>query len=168
MRRAIAGLFVVLILCTAGWLFAQVLRRPQALSTGDTIPTLSYHAPSRPAAALRADGAAPTLVMLFHSKCGHCHFQLDQMNAAVDRFADARVFLFTTEDSLPTREVQERWGRLYGASNVTWGTVAADDFQKDFGVLATPAIFTFDPQGKLLRKIQGEAKVDFLVEALRG
>lgn len=166
MRRAVAGLFLLLILCTGGWLVAQVLR-PEALATGGAMPSLTYQA-SGAAATLRPSATTPTAVLLFHSKCSHCHYQLDQLDRELEKLGDARLYLFTTEDSLPAGEMRTRWKRLAAAPNVVWGTVRAADFEREFGVLSTPVTFAFGPEGRLLERIIGEARVDYLAAALRG
>lgn len=167
LRRVTAAAFAVLLLATAGWVVAQVLRAPAPIADGGALPALAYRSPGGDGVLAPAPGT-PQMVMLFHSRCGHCHYQLGLLDRELDRLSGARLFLVTTEDSLPSREIRERWPRLADAPNVTWATVDAGAWKREFGVTSTPATFVFGRDGRLRRTIRGEAKIDFLLESLHG
>jgi hypothetical protein len=167
MRRVMAGVFLLAVLATGGWVAAQAMR-PEVLPVSASIPPIQYHPAGGAPRRLQAAERIPTMVILFHSQCGHCHQELDLLNRDLAALGPVKLVLLTGEDTLPTRAIHARWRNLAAAPNVEWGTVRREDFSRGFGVLSTPAIFAFGPDGRLRRKVVGEAKLEFLAAALRG
>lgn len=167
MRRVVAGVFLLAVLATGGWVAGQALR-PEVLPVASPVPSLEYRPAGAAPRQLAAADGTPTVVMLFHSQCGHCHAELDALERDPGALGPARIVLLTQEDTLPATLIHARWPRLAAAPRVEWGTVRAAEFKRDFGVLATPAFFLFGTDGRLRRKVMGEARPQFLAAALRG
>lgn len=161
MRRVLATLFVLLLIGTGGWLVAKT-SRSDALTPGDRLPAITAAAPAGELAV--RTGPHGAVVILFHSRCGHCHAQLDRM-AAHAASLSGPIYLLTSEDSLPTADMNGRWSRLTAHPDVQWATVDPDLFLREFGTLVTPAVFVFGPDGRLVRKFRGEVKLELLSPA---
>jgi hypothetical protein len=161
MRRVLAAVFLLVILGTGAALAARSTR-PSPLLAGGAMPALSYRDAMGRQQALAATPAG-TVVMLFHSRCTHCHAQLDRLDRELPRLGATRLVLLTTEDSVSGAEITRRWPRLASAPTVTWGSVEAATFQERFGTLVTPALFVFGPDGHLRAKFRGETKLELLV-----
>ena len=106
------------------------------------------------------------LVMLFHSKCSHCHDQMDDLADHLDAFGSVDLVFLTTEDTLPMQEMAGRWPCLATATNAMWGTVSAEDFDRDFGSRVTPGIYLFDSAGVLRHKTIGTVETSLLLTHL--
>jgi hypothetical protein len=143
LRRACAALFLTVVLGAAGWLGAQVMR-PGALAVGAAMPSLRYTGTAG-AQPLRAAAEGRTVVVLYNSKCGHCHYELGVLDRNAGRLAGAHLVLVTTEDSVARAEVRREWPRLAASPNVDWGTVSRDEFLRGFGTLATPPSSSSSP-----------------------
>lgn len=161
MRKFAAVVFLVLI-ASLGAAMAMQANRPDPLPVGGALPDVSYR-DGRQAHAVGERGRA-AVVMLFHSRCGHCHAQLDAMERAALR-GDATTYLLTSEDSVATGMIARRWPHLAASPHVRWGSVDAHEFQARFGTLVTPAVFVFDAHHKLVRKYRGEVRTDLLAAA---
>lgn len=166
-RRILSILFVAGCTAAGGWAVPRIVG-PDPIAPGDAIPAIRYTDDAGHAATLAADARHPTAVVLFHSRCGHCHYQLDALAWEVERLAGARLYLLTTEASLPTDSIARRWAGLDRAANVRWGRVEADEFRAAFGGLSTPATFLFDRRGRFLRAFVGEVRVPVVAEVLAG
>jgi hypothetical protein len=108
-----------------------------------------------------------TLVVLFHSLCGHCTNEFDELESHLDQLGDTRLYLLTTEESFDKRMVGQRWPRLAQSDQVIWGTIERDQRDRYFGVATTPALFLYDHAGIGLGNWRGETKFAVLLDAAR-
>lgn len=155
MRRVLAIAFILLLVGTGGWLVAKT-GQSITLAPGDSLPDLRVTTTTRN---LQVQvGPRGALIILFHSRCDHCHAQLDRM-AENTASLQGPIYLLTPEDMLPVADIAGRWNKLTARPDVRWATVEPDVFLRDFGTLVTPAIFVFGPDGSLLRKFRGETKL---------
>jgi len=146
------------------WLVVQVQRNGH-MSAATRLPALAYR-DARGSHVIRVNGRQPTMIVLFDSRCGHCAYQLSDIDRRFADLAGSRIYLLTTERTLPLEELAHRWPALASAPAVAWGTVSASDVRAHFHTLATPALFIFDAQGALVTQYVGEVKVDALLPAL--
>lgn len=166
MRLAAILAFAALLLAAAGWLGPSAAR-PETLPVGARLPDVAYVSGGA-RHALRPAPEGRTLVVLYHSRCGHCEYELGVMDRELHRFGGARIVLLTPEDSVATGEAARRWPRLASAGSVTWGAVDGAQFAARFGSLATPQFFVADADGTLHAKFMGETRLENLLRALRG
>lgn len=162
-RRFAALLFLAVIVTAGAWLTRKVLA-PGPIAEGDRVPAISYRAADGTGTPLAVDGERGTVVMLFHSQCGHCHTQLDELDRDLGTLDGIRLVLLTTEDTVPATEAARRWPRL--RAGATWGTVGAEAFRERFGTLGTPALFVFRTDGTLAKRFIGETKTGAITALL--
>ncbi len=105
-----------------------------------------------------------TLVVLFHSLCGHCTTEFDELESHLDQLEDTRLYLLTAEESFDKRMVGQRWPRLTQSDQVIWGTIERDQRDRYFGVAITPALFLYDHAGSGVGSWRGETNLDVLLE----
>jgi hypothetical protein len=165
-RRAAATTALTIVVVALAWLVVRVTGSGP-LSPTTRLPALEYR-DARGSHVIRADGAEPTLIVLFDSKCGHCSYQLSALDRRSAELSRARVYFLTTETVLPAEELRRRWPSLARSPSVAWGTVNARDFRSQLRTLLTPAIFVFDARGRLLVQYIGETKLDVVLPALSG
>jgi thiol-disulfide isomerase/thioredoxin len=165
-RRTLAGICTLGIVAVAGWLGVQATR-PQTLPVGSRVPSLTLNTPSG-ATPLAASPAGRTVLVLYNSQCGHCHYELGVLDQNLERVSAARLVFVTTEDSVQTAEVRKSWPRLAAAPQVAWATVDRKDFLAKFGTLATPTFYVIDPDGKLHARVVGETRLENLLAQING
>lgn len=163
-RKATAALLLVIVAGGLAWLAAQA-GRSGPLADSALLPLLHYRNAGG-AHLVRSESHRRTAIVLFNSQCSHCLYELDAFNRRLAEVDGARIYLLTTETSLPTDTVLRRWPSLMHSAAVSWGTVRADEFREGLRTLVTPAVFVFDEQGRLLNQFRGETKFDLLVLAL--
>lgn len=108
-----------------------------------------------------------TLVVIFHSLCGHCTNEFDELESHLDQLGDTRLYLLTTEESFDKRMVGQRWPRLTQSDQVIWGMIERDQRDRYFGVTMTPALFLYDHAGIGIGNWRGETKLVALLETAR-
>ena len=109
-----------------------------------------------------------TLVVLFHSLCGHCTNEFDELESHLDQLGDTRLYLLTAEESFDKRMMDQRWPRLTQSDQVVWGMIKRDQRDRYFGVATTPALFLYDHAGSGVGSWRGETKLEVLLETVRG
>ena len=162
MKKSVAFVFLAAVVLAGSWVVATASRR-EVLPLGSAAPSFAF-ATAEGRATFHPSPRGRTLLILFHSRCGHCTYEFDTLDPQLDRLSGTELLLLTTEDSLNMAAIESRWPRLARSEQVTWGTVDRDVFVHHFGVVMTPALFLFDATGKLTGKWLGETKLDVLVE----
>lgn len=157
--------FMMVFLGLIGWLFLQALR-PEIFPVGSMMPELKYQNPEG-THILKRDTRQNTMIVLFHQQCDHCRYQLEQFNDHFNDFIGAKIFIFTTEQQFFKDSNLNQWPRLSNSGNVFWGIVDRTEFKNKFGSTATPSIFFFNESGTLYHKIQGERRIEKILEILQ-
>ncbi|MGN2243450.1 TlpA family protein disulfide reductase [Frateuria sp. GZRR33] len=121
---------------------------------GSAVPAIAYRTPE--GAVARLDGQqAPLAVMIFRESCPHCRQQIQALLAHWPEFHLDRLVMLTYERedlAKPSRDLQAM-GRLPG---VTLGYLDPREVAGSFGGLATPALFVYGADRRLVRVFIGE------------
>lgn len=106
-----------------------------------------------------------TLIILFNSDCEHCQYEAGQLQQRHQEFAQAAVYLLTTET--PARA--HAFARNYGLDSLAMmhvGTLTREESYRAFGPTSVPHIFIYGPDGHLRKEYKGETKIDALLKYL--
>lgn len=163
-KKVVVVIFMITFLGLIGWLIWQG-SKPEVFPVGSMMPELGYRNPEGNYV-LNADTTKITMIVLFHRKCEHCLYQLEQFNDHFDELVGTNIFIFTAEQQLFENSDLDQWPRLSDSQNVHWGIVDRKEFKNNFGGTATPYILFFDESGKLYYKIRGEVKMERILESL--
>ena len=163
-KRIIAVSILLLLACFTGWLIIEA-SGPEVLPEGSVIPIIKFTVKNS-IEVLKPDSTKKTMVIFFNSKCSHCKYELSELNNNIEKFENVRIYFFTTEKDFFQKLVVDRWKNLYTTPNIYFGIVDKDSYEKKFGGMVTPSIFLFSTSSKLIKKIDGEMKIERLVEDL--
>jgi hypothetical protein len=163
-RRLVAVLALTGIVATLGWIALRTSRSVRA-TPAPMLPEIVYR-DAGGSHVIRADGAAPTLIVLFDTRCGHCEYQLKDFDKRLAELAHSRIYFLTTESTLRVDEIRRRWPALAAAPFVAWGMVSAADARAHLSTLVTPTLVVFDERGAFVTKYVGEVKLDALLSAV--
>jgi hypothetical protein len=142
------------------WLVYEIAK-PEILPIGSRMPQLEYMT-SNGRDSLKADGSKITLIVLFHTNCKHCIYQLKQFAHHFDQFADQIIIFLTTEQNFFASKGREDWPNIQHANNTRWGVVEKRHLKESFGNPVYPGIFIFNTKGELVYKIFGEVKLGII------
>jgi len=156
---------MIIFLGLIGWLIWQ-RSKPEVFPEGSIIPELEYKN-EKGIHILKVDTTQKTMVVLFHQKCDHCRYQLEQFNDHFNELMGIGIYIFTTEQQFFKNNNMNQWPRLSGSESVHWGIVNREAFKNNFGSTATPYILFFNESGELYYKIQGERRIERILELLR-
>lgn len=165
MRKRIIAIAILLLLAGfTGWLIIEA-SGPEVLPIGSPMPEIKYISAGGNCI-LTEDTTIETMVIYFSSECGHCKYELSQINNNIVKFKGIRIYLFTTGKDFFQKPVVKNWNKLYKTKNSCFGVVDKGDYENKFGSMVTPSIFIFDTSNKLIKKIHGEIKIEGLLKDL--
>ncbi|HEX6223115.1 MAG TPA: hypothetical protein VFZ52_01815 [Chryseolinea sp.] len=106
-----------------------------------------------------------SVIVYFNSECNHCQYELDQIFANTEKFIDADVVLTSSELIRAIKQFAK--ANYPGAlENIRFLKINPDEAYKTFGSLAVPQIFIYGTDGLLIRKFNGETKIDAILQYL--
>jgi hypothetical protein len=154
----------LLFLAVLVWLIVNIIK-PDPFPAGTSMPLIEYST-DRGLSRLKPETASKTIVVFFHRRCKSCIYEFQQIESHLSAFGDTKFVFITSDRFLLHSKFKERWPVLSSAENVEWGIADRNEFRSAFGSLVTPALFFFDEQGILYHKMQGEVRLERVIEAL--
>jgi hypothetical protein len=130
---------------------ARAATRVHRLQSGDAIPVLSLRTASGDES-LVAGNAGVQVVMLFDTRCTHCHAQLDSVAAHSGDLGATPITFVTAERALDP-QFAARWPAL--SARARWGMANPAELKKVFGPLVTPQTLIIDRQGRIHARYTG-------------
>ncbi len=163
-KQVIMSIFSGLLIIFMIWLIREALR-PQVLPLGSLLPKAAYEI-CEGRDTLRIIPHRSQVLMLFHTRCPHCMYQLEVLESNAEAFSGRRLFLVTTEENFSLCYGPLQWPKFACAQHVVWAYISESEFKRHFGRAISPSIFIFDESGILRQKIRGEVKLDKILAGL--
>lgn len=108
----------------------------------------------------------PSVFIAFSPDCEHCQYEVKSINDRQKDLEKAQIVLFTSEKDSITKAFAHTYG-LDTLKNVAIISDAQKEMYKAFGVKGIPTIFIYDAHGKLIKKYNGETKMDAILKAIQ-
>jgi len=162
--RILLPVLVVLIIGFAGFSNYRHIRHKREMQRSiEDLPAFSF---------IRQDGgsfdnsgidpaAERVLINYFNPECEHCQYMAGEFVKNAGKFEKDQLLFLTTADSLSV----EKFRKTYGLDRLPGLVLLRDTkyrFAGTFGVRILPSFFIYGRDGKLIRKIAGETKIDHL------
>jgi hypothetical protein len=160
MKRIISIVFALIIGLTMGKLLVMALT-PPILPIGAKAPQFEYKNAHGEKVIFQSHDF--DIVMFFNTGCEHCVYQLELLNDNLDAFAQAQLYLLTSNEKV---DEFSKWKHLNASERVTWGTVSLETIKTNFGKPATPSFYIFRNR-QLKTKFYGEVKLERLLGMLK-
>ena len=163
-KRITAILVLLFFMSGVGWLFVEGLT-PEVLPVGSKIPEIIYQDKFGDKLFTPVNGRK-TLIVYFSPDCGHCDYQLKEIERNIKRLENVRIFLFTTYNSFLEYEGEDKYPDLWDLDDVAFGIVDHDEFKSKFGSTVTPTTYIADENGEVTGKFKGRSKFIDIEEVL--
>lgn len=163
-KRMTAILVLLFFMSGIGWLFVEGLA-PEVLNVGSKVPSITYQNQYGDELSASFTGHK-TLIVYFSPVCGHCDFQLKEIEKNIKRLENVRIFLFTTYNSFLEYEGEDKYPDLWDLDDVAFGIVDHDEFKSKFGNTVTPTTYIADENGEVTGKFKGRSKFIDIEEVL--
>ena len=170
MKKIILSALVLGLLASAAWLIFSVQQKKDAAAEAEAraeaipkvrLATLSGDTLSLPSL---SSGVASVLIY-FNSTCELCKIELKSIGEHISEFESANILLVSSQEPSEIVEFYNNHS-LKNSSNVYWLMDGEMEVATHYGVRSVPAIFCYDPIGKLQGKFQGTVKVDRILDRL--
>lgn len=106
-----------------------------------------------------------SVIVYFDSECDHCQYELDQIISNTEKFIKADVVLTSSESIRAIKQFVET-NYPVAPDNIRFLKTNPDEASKTFGSLAVPQIFIYGADGVLMKKFNGETKIDAILQYL--
>jgi peroxiredoxin len=144
------------------WLVTQV-SNPGSVQNGGPLPAIQFAADDGQRQTVSARTNERTVILLVHSQCGHCGYELDEIERKISDISDLHLYVLSTEQNFFAAGFLKRFPKLRASASVSIGVVDRASFRRAFGVLVTPALFVFNERGRLVKSFRGETKIDAFI-----
>ena len=168
MTKKYLRFFVFLLLgILAGWMAFQTSQRlkanQQALTHRQQLPNfVVYTLDSIQFASTHLRSDRPTVLVYFHSECGHCQYEARELKKHAGAFAQVNLLLISTENLSRLRA----FSQAYGLEKLPLSHMSASDVFRTFGSVPVPSLFVYNAQRKLVKHFQGETKMESVLKAM--
>lgn len=108
----------------------------------------------------------PVIVNYFSPDCEHCQYMTKQISSHQSDFAGIQVLMITPDNI----DAAKRFQKNYDLENLDFINVGIDSsyaFFKVFGSAMIPSFFVYNSNHKLIRKFDGETKIENLINSLK-
>ena len=149
-------------------IYKQVKRKEQIAEKIKNIPEFYFYMPGSDSiftdANIKADKA--TLIIYYNPECEHCQYEADIISKRIEEFKPFQLFFITYANAEQIESFAHNY-KLTGFANIKFLWDKEFIFSDVFGESKVPVSFIYDKEGKLVKKIIGEIKVDALLKFLK-
>ena len=160
----IQGIFLLLI---SGMFLISLLKTKKIdkFPIGSYLPNLTFES-IRGKDHIGEDSLLATVIVWFHPECSHCEYQLNVIDRSMHRLDNTRFFLLTSDREYFKNFHHISWPNLVNAENVFFGIIDEIKFTKEFGPMVTPSLLIFNRLEELENKIQGEVRLEKMLNII--
>ena len=98
------------------------------------------------------------VLIFFFPECDHCQREASQISQNIAAFDNVTLYFITSD----TAEKAEGFAKDYflsGLDNVVFGNTPAESVLKNFGPIATPSMYIYSAEQKLVKAFNGEVSI---------
>ena len=108
------------------------------------------------------DKSRTKFIMYFNSECDHCQKQASWLAQDIDAFKDFEITFISYEEMDAIKAFRNKYN--FKRDNITFVQDSRLTFSDKFGVETFPSILFYSKDGKLIKKFEGETKVQEILE----
>ncbi len=111
------------------------------------------------------DRAYPILFLYFNSECDYCLIEIKEIVRNIEKFENIRIFLVSSE-SVQRILTFQTINNLDNYHNITFLSDYQNSFPDIFNVRLLPSSLVYDKSGKLILRVDGAVRADYLLEKM--
>jgi thiol-disulfide isomerase/thioredoxin len=142
------------------WLFVESLTADK-FPLGNILPSFTYR-DTTGVKIIDKSHAGKIVVVIFSTDCHFCKDLMTDLDKNISQFKNVKFYLLAKEDNLFNAIKSNKFKNitsLLKTKYVYFGSINSKTAEAGFGTAATPAIFVFDANNKLIKKITGSVSV---------
>jgi peroxiredoxin len=107
-----------------------------------------------------------TVLILFFPDCDHCQREAAQIQKHITSFKGHTLYFLTTAAKQEAEKFAVDY-KLNNIKNVKFGFVTVNDVLTNFGAVATPSLYIYSSDHKLVQKFNGETNIDSILKYVK-
>ena len=170
MKKLIAILFLIAILCTSAYLGNSILknfeRKKQVETDTKSLPIINFeNLEGSKFYTQDLDLNKPSLILYFNPDCEHCQYEARAIRDSLPRFAEVNVLLISDEPIARLQAFAKEYD-LAAQPNIHILYDGERNFKALFGTSLVPSIFIYNRQQQLVKQFKGETKMEAILKYL--
>lgn len=106
-----------------------------------------------------------TILVMFNSDCDHCQREAGEISEKISLFKDYTLYFLASDPIENILKFAQEYG-LASHKNVIFGRAEVPDVIQTFGPIATPSVYIYSQEKRLVKYFNGETKVADIVSFL--
>ena len=98
------------------------------------------------------------VLIFFQPDCDHCQREALQVAQNITAFKNATLY-FISSDAAEKIERFSKEYNLYGKGNIFFGNTSTESVLRNFGPIATPSIYIYSDDQRLIKAFNGEVAI---------
>lgn len=107
-----------------------------------------------------------TVLILFFPDCDHCQREAAQIQKNITSFKEHSLYFLTTAAKQEAEKFAVDY-KLNNVKNVKFGFITINDVLTNFGAVATPSLYIYSSDHKLVQKFNGETNIDSILKYVK-
>ncbi len=107
-----------------------------------------------------------TVLILFFPDCDHCQREAAQIQKHIASFRGYTLYFLTTAPKQEAEKFAVDY-KLNSIKNVKFGIITVNDVLSNFGAVATPSLYIYSSDHKLVQKFNGETQMDAILKYIK-
>lgn len=108
---------------------------------------------------------APIIFMYFNSECDFCQHEAQMVKENLYKLEKVQIVFISYEPKEKINNFAQKY-KLKDKPNITFLQDEKMDFNKTFDVTSLPCIVLYDENYKLIEKIKGQVKIEYILKKL--
>ncbi len=107
-----------------------------------------------------------SVLILFFPDCDHCQREAAQIQKHIASFKGYTLYFLTTAPKQEAEKFAVDY-KLNNVKNVKFGFITVNDVLSNFGAVATPSLYIYSSDHKLVQKFNGETQIDVILKHVK-
>jgi peroxiredoxin len=108
----------------------------------------------------------PSVFIAFHPECEHCQYEAKSINEKQKELQHTNIVLFTSASDSTITVFAKTYG-LDSLKNVHIVNDSKNEMWSQFSVKSIPTIFIYNAQNQLIKRYNGETKIEAILKHIR-
>jgi cytochrome oxidase Cu insertion factor (SCO1/SenC/PrrC family) len=171
MKKKLIGIVVLLLLACVGWLVVKTIQTQKHKKlVADKIQQLPEFAlETMQGSFFTRDSVTenlPLVVIHFSPGCEHCQYEAKEIEKNKDKLKDVMKLMVTKDTSNATADFIKQY-QLHTVPRLWILKDRDNQLYKTFGLSAVPSFLIYNKEHQLVKKVDGEAKIDYLLQHIQ-
>ncbi|MCF8359007.1 MAG: peroxiredoxin family protein [Prolixibacteraceae bacterium] len=147
--------------------FNKISQKKEAYSKFESIPKIELHTSQNEIFYLTDFSYDEVkLLIYFNTHCDFCQFEMEELSKRLPEFENTEIILVSAESIDSIKFFMQTLG-FYSYPSAGAYHCPYDTLNKYFGQLSAPTTFVYNTKNKLIKRLDGAARIDDLLQVVQ-